>query len=97
MGRVRKVVNLFRLPGAQSFSIVINVRSITRRLDLLGKRKRVGRKVESFRCQHSCALMIFVIFSNVIVWQPGQNDLRPGNSDQPNYFVERFPMPPLFE
>ena len=71
--RVRKVINLLGLPGTKPFDIVADVQPIARRLDLLGKGKRIRRQIESFGCEDSGGLMV-VIFPDIVVRHPGKND-----------------------
>src|SRR5215469_3331912 len=66
VGGVRKIVDLFGLPGTKPLAVVVDVESIARSFHLCGKRQRVRSQIKSVGGENAGRLMILVIFTYVV-------------------------------
>ncbi len=91
--RIRKVINLFRLPGPQILQI--RFQSLRRPGNLLRKRNWVARQIERFGCQHAGSLVVAVVFANKSSRKKCENRFRPREPHEPDQLLQRFAMIPV--
>src|SRR5438067_846332 len=97
MCRVRKVINLLGLPGTQPFTIVVDAVVLLWGLKLFREHYRICGDIERFGGQNSGRLMVIVVLARNVQRQPGQDNFRPRQPDQPNHLLQRSAMPPGLE
>src|ERR1700689_896310 len=73
---IRKVVNLLRLPGPQTFQQEFVYFGC--RCQLRGEDCRVASSVKGFRSQNAGRLVVAVVLTNEKAGQPRNDDLGPG-------------------
>ena len=78
----------------QSLSVIANRCAITWCCQLFGKCDRVSSKIKGFRGEHTCGLVIVVIFSRNIHRQPRENDLRARQPYQADHLFQTGSVPP---
>ena len=97
MDSVGAVIDLFGLPGAEPFAVIADAQAIARTLELLGKSQRIGGKVEGLGRKHPSALMVFMVFTDNVVWHPGEDHFRASDANEAHHFFERLPVSPSFQ
>ena len=97
MNGVGDIIDFLGLPGTKSFAVIADAQAIARSFELLGKSQRIGGKVEGLGRKHPSALMVFMVFTDNVVWHPGEDDFRASDANEAHHFFERLPVSPSFE
>ena len=79
------------------FPVVADSLVGARRVDLLRKYSRIPRYIESLVRHHGGRLMVAVVLSRNVARHPGDDDLRPGQTNDAHHLIQRFPMPQRFQ
>jgi hypothetical protein len=97
MAGVRKEVEFLGLPGVKTFTVIVDAHTPPRCVHLLRKYSRITRYIEGFGGHHGRRLVVAVVLSSHVAGHPGDDDLRPGQTNDTHYLIQRRPMPQRFE
>src|SRR5438034_835026 len=73
MSGVGEVVDLFRLPRMQPLTVVADGSAVAGCCYLFGECHGIAREVEGFGGEHTCGLVVVVIFACNVEWEPRQD------------------------
>src|SRR5256885_13007749 len=70
MSGVGEVVDLFRLPRVQPLTVVADGSAVAGCCHLFGECHGIAGEVEGFGGEHTCGLVVVVIFACNVEWEP---------------------------